>query len=69
MQKEPKLLFEGACAYAVEKTPSCFHIVVFSSNSVTHVKTGETKDAGGAKRVCDRLNAYPDNARKFQGLL
>ena len=69
MQKEPKILFEGTCSYAVEKTPSCFHIVVFSSNNVEHVKAGEVTSAINAERVCKRLNAYPDNTRKHYGLL
>lgn len=66
--KEPAVLFEGSCAYALA-TKAGYEIRVFSSNSVTHVAAGTAQDATKAARVCKGLNLYPRQSRAFHGLL
>lgn len=66
--REPIILWEGECAYVVRES-NRYEIRVFSSNSVQHVKAGETDDGARAESVCRRLNAYPRNTRAAYGLL
>lgn len=63
--REP--MFEGPCAYA-RKVRECYEIVVYSTNSITHVIAGRTEDEASAERVCRRLNAYPHQTRDAHGL-
>lgn len=67
MRNEPVIMFEGPAAYAV-KVGKGFEIVVYSRNSVNHRLAGSTNDPAQAKRLCDRLNAYPRQTRAFHGL-
>jgi hypothetical protein len=66
--RKPTILWEGACAYAVRQGER-YEIRVFSSNSVQHVKAGETDDGARAESICRRLNAYPRQTRAYFGLL
>jgi hypothetical protein len=61
-------LYEGPCAYAVE-TREGYEVIVYSTNCVRHLMAGVAKTAAQAERVTRRLNAYPDQTRKFHGLL
>lgn len=65
--KEPIILWEGACAYAV-RDRNGYRIIVHSSNYVRHVEVGRLPpgEGGRAERVTRRLNAYP---RQAYGLL
>lgn len=67
--REPVILWEGSCAYAVRQRDDRYEIRVFSSNSVTHVVAGEVATGDRAESICRRLNAYPSNTRRFHGLL
>lgn len=66
--REPVILWEGACAYAVREGAR-YAIRAHSSNYVQHVAAGETDDAARAESVCRRLNAYPRQTRAAYGLL
>lgn len=68
MQREPGILWEGACAYVVRKGTQ-YEIVVHSSNHTTHKLAGVTEHADRAESVCRRLNAYPRQTRHAFGLL
>lgn len=68
MLKEPSILWEGLCSYAV-KHGSDFDIVVYSSNSAIHTVVHTLADSVRAERVCRRLNAYPRQTRDSFGLL
>lgn len=68
MKREPVILWEGECAYAV-RDGDAYEIVVFSSNRVTHVSAGTTADGARAESVCRRLNAYPAQVRRAHKLL
>lgn len=67
---EPKILWEGPCAYAVETTKGRCDIVVYASNGVMHV-TIESDLPADAKtaRTVERLNRYPDKTRAAYALL
>ena len=66
--REPVILWEGTCAYAV-LSKGAYSIRVHSSNHVEHVAAGEVRDAAQAERLVRRLNAYPQQTRQFHGLL
>ena len=68
-RREPDILFEGPCAYAVRNTATDYEIRVFSTNCVRHVSAGRAPSAERAERVCSRLNAYPRQTREFHGLI
>lgn len=55
--KEPEILFDGACAYAV-RTKEGFRIFVSLGTHSSPV--GDAKTIEQAERVCRRLNAYPE---------
>lgn len=62
------ILWEGPCAYVVQ-TGSCYEVIVYSSNCVTHKPAGITEHAERAERTCRGLNAYPRQTRATHGLL
>lgn len=68
--REPVILWEGPCAYAVRELGG-YTIRAHSSNHVTHVEAGRVllTDGARAERVCRRLNAYPRQTREAFGLL
>lgn len=68
MVKDPAILGEGPCAYAVPVADR-YEIRVFSSNAVQHVAAGQVATAEHAERLCRRLNAYPRQTREFHGLI
>lgn len=67
-KREPVILWEGECAYAVREGDA-YKVVVFSTNHVQHVQAGVTDDGARAESVCRRLNAYPRQTRQFHGLI
>ncbi len=68
-KSEPNILYEGPCAYAVCKARDVYDIMVYSSNSVTHVLAGVATSEAQAERVTRRLNAYPRQTRQAHGLM
>lgn len=68
VKKEALILWEGPCTY-VRVTRQCHEIIVYSTNSVTHVSAGTTEHADRAESACRRLNSYPRQTRKAYGLL
>lgn len=62
------ILFEGPCAYVL-RIGSCHHVIVHSSNHVTHKPAGMTEHADRAEKTCKDLNAYPRQTRQAYGLL
>lgn len=72
MKREPIILWEGECCYALREEKDgavSYDIRVFSSNCVRHVSAGVVNDGARAEAVCKRLNAYPKQTRHFHGLL
>lgn len=65
---EPIIIAEGPVAYVTKSKPG-YEITVRSSNYVTHLLAGIERDEAKARRVCDRLNAHPDQVRRAYGLL
>lgn len=68
VKKEALILWEGPCAY-VRVTRECHEVIVYSTNSVTHVSAGTTDQADRAESTCRRLNSYPRQTRNTYGLL
>ena len=66
--REPIILWEGECAYALQ-TCNGYEIRMHSSNHVQHVVAGYAVDAETAERCARRLNAYPRQTRQSHGLL
>jgi hypothetical protein len=65
---EQVILWEGPCAYVL-RIGQCHHVIVHSSNYVTHKPAGITEHADRAESTCRRLNAYPRQTRQAFGVL
>lgn len=68
MSKEPVILFEGPCAYAVQRGDS-YDLRVHSTNAVTHLSAGTAASLTSAERTCNGLNRHPEQTRRAYGLL
>jgi hypothetical protein len=69
MTKPANILYEGPCAYAVPNGNGTCDIVVYSSNSVTHITVSKNTPSDRAEIITRRFNGYPLQTRGAYGLL